>query len=547
MAFPLFHERGPATHPAALSQTEFATTFPGEGDYVEFKQGFPETKVREAVTAFSNSDGGVILLGVRDDGSIQGRPLDGESDAKVHRAVLGVRDPGRYSLHHLLVDGRPVVALAVGRRREGFAQMQDGRVLVRRGAMNTPLFGNELTSFLSRRALTRFESTPVGVTLREGNHRLIDRLASVHRWSPDDLPSRLHEAGLTASAESDAQLTVAGALYLLPRPADVLGKAYVEVYRYRDNADVYDRRLVLDGPLDTQVADTVRELWAEIGSDLVIIGLRRHELPRIPEAVLREAIANAVAHRVYELPNQPVRVEIRADRLVVRSPGGLPEPVTLANIREQNAARNLDVIKILRRLRLAEDAGMGVDIMQDTMDAALLDQPTFSTDGTFVEVVLPTTSTVTPQERAWVAEVEQRGDIRPEERVLLLHAARGATLTNAGARELVGLDSVHARAALQRLRALGYLAQQGTRGGATYTLARELTPPAGMQLSAEEIGAVILDMARGGRVTNESVRARTGLERAAVLHLLNRLVEARELDRHGERRGTYYTLRGDGD
>ena len=542
MAYPLFHEAGPRDLPMALLPQQFAAEFPGEGDFVEFKQGLPETKLREAIVAFSNTDGGVVLLGVRDDGQVQGITSDGETIAKIHRSVAGVRNPGRYDVRSLLIGDRTILVLSVRRRREGFAQMQDGRILVRRGAMNAPVFDIELARFISQRALTRFESTPVEATLDDADGVLIARLRGAYGWSTDHLADRLAEAGLLEIGDAAAHLTVAGALYLLPRPAEVLGKAYVEVFRYRDESGTYDRRLEIDGPVDQQVEQTTRELMAELGSDVVVLGVRRHEFPRIPEPVLREAIANAVAHRTYETTGQPVRIEIRPDRVIVRSPGGLPEPVTLANMREQNSARNVDVIRVLRRFRLAEDAGMGVDVMEDVMEAALLERPEFDADGAHVEVVLRLGSTVAPQERAWIAEVEQRGEIRMGDRILLLHAARGEVLTNGSVRELLGVDSVQARSSLHRLRDLGYLSQRGQRGGAFYALAKGLATPAGRQLDDVELREVILGMAADQNVTNESVRTRTGLNRAQVLVLLTALVESGELVRHGERRGTNYTL-----
>lgn len=542
MAYPLFHEAGPRDLPMALPPAQFRAEFQGESDHVEFKQGLPETKIREAATAFSNSDGGVILLGVRDDGAVQGITSDGETLAKIHRIVAGVRNPGRYELHTLLVGDRTVVVLAIHRRREGFAQMQDGRVMVRRGAMNAPLFDTELARFISSRALTRFETTPVEADLRLADPDLVDGVRTACGWSSDALPERLHEAGLLTTPHDEAPLTVAGALYLLGRPADVLGKAYVEVFRYRADAQTYDRRYEIDGPINQQVEQTTRALLDELGSDVVILGVHRHELPRIPEPVLREAVANAVAHRTYEASGQPIRIEIRPDRVVVRSPGGLPEPVTLENIREQNAARNLDTIKLLRRFRLAEDAGLGVDVMQDAMEAALLERPEFDADAAHVEVTLRFGTTVTPQERAWISEIEDRGDIRSADRILLLHAARGEVLTNSSVRELLDVDSVHARNALHRLRDQGYLAQSGARGGASYVLAKDLGPPAGLRLDQLELERVVLTLAAEGRLTNEDVRERTGLDRARVLALLSRLVEDGRLVRHGQRRGTFYTL-----
>lgn len=541
MAYPLFHEAEPRPLPAAMARDWFSAEFPGEGQHLEFKQGMPEQKVREAVAAFSNADGGVILLGVSDDGQVHGLSVEGEAIARLHRTVASVRNPGRYETHELRVGDKGVLVLSVGRRREGFAQLPDGRILVRRGAMNTPLFDIELERFVSERSLTRFESTPVAVPLTRCAPALVERLRLVHGWSEDHLPERLSEAGLVDTAATEASLTVAGALYLLQRPADVLGKAYIEIFRYRGTSPTYDRRMEIDGPVDEQVERATEILMDELGAEVVVLGLRRHELPRVPREVLREVIANAVAHRTYEATGQPVRIEIRTDRVTVVSPGSLPEPVTLANLREQNAPRNNVVIRTLRRYGLAEDAGMGIDVIQDTMQAALLDPPQFAADSARVEVTLPLSSTVTPRERAWITEVEQRGDIRSGDRILLVHAARGEPLTNSSARELLGIDSVHARAALQRLCGQGFLVRHGDRGGAGYSLAVGLGPPAGLGMDENELRRIVLAMADEGRVTNEAVRSRTGLDRARALSLLTALVDEGELQRHGQRRGSYYT------
>lgn len=539
MAYPPFHEHGPEA-PLVVTTDEFARLFTGEGDVVEFKQGVPESKISEAAAAFSNTDGGIIALGVTDAGQPTGLVVNGHTEAKVHRAVRNVRDVGRYELRTLQAGSHRLLMVSIDRRREGFAQLPDGRVLVRRGAMNVPLLGQELTTFLAGRALTRFESTASSVPWEQADPELVSSLRATYGWS-GDVEQRLAEIGLLTQTGNATVLTVAGVLYLTTRPGDALGKSYVEVFRYRDPS-TWDRRTQIDGPLPKQVEETVRELTSELGSDVVVVGVRRHELPRIPEPVLREAVANAVAHRSYEASTQSVRIEIRTDRVTIRSPGGLPEPVTLANLREQSAPRNLQVIQVLRRLRLAEDAGMGIDVMQDQMDAALLDQPEFATDGTYVSVNLSLNSTVQPQERAWIAEVEHRGQIRGEDRLVLLHAARGEVLTNTSVRELLAVDSMHARAGLSRLRDLGYLTQHGERGGATYSLAKELGPPPGLQLDPGQLHDVIWNLVlENGRITNEDVRRQTGLDRARVLTLLNSMVRSGVLERHGQRRGAFYS------
>jgi ATP-dependent DNA helicase RecG len=240
-----------------------------------------------------------------------------------------------------------------------------------------------------------------------------------------------------------------------------------------------------------------------------------------------------------------VRVELRAESVVIISPGGLPEPVTVQNMREAQAARNVNVISVLRRHGLAEDAGRGIDVMVDSMKQELLEPPSFVDTGHSVEVTLPIRSAVAPAERAWVREVEARGLIEPGDRVLLVHAARGEILTNSRVRELLNVDAFDARDALHRLRDAGFLKQLGERGGATYVLGDSLSPPAALRLDATGLGELLVEMAAEEPLTNAKVRLRTGLDRGDALRLLDELVRAKRLVRLGERRGSRYVLPDD--
>ncbi len=526
-----------------MSEAHFSATFPRETDVVEFKAGVSGKQIQDAVVAFSNSRGGVVLIGVDDRGRVTGRELTQSVEESLHQAIAETRNPSRYSLHRLVVDTRPVTILSVARRVEGFAQTSSGRILVRRGPRNEPLFDADLLRFISERALERFELRDSGVSVDAIDENLLVELAEAFDWSdPTSRFDRLEEERFAVRQGRRKSLTIAGALYLLRQPAERLGKTFIELLRYPEGGSDYDKRISVTGPLHHQVVRATHEVMSELGTELVVLGLQRHELPRIPYVVLREAIANAVAHRAYEASGSAVRVEIRPDAVKIVSPGPLPVPVTVANIREAQAARNLTVIRALRRFRLAEDVGRGVDVMQDSMRNALLDPPVFRDTGHAVEVTLPVRSAVTSRERAWVFEVERRGHIEPADRILLVHAARGEVLTNKRARELLGVDRVDARRALQRLRRAGFLVQHGERGGAAYTLVDTLAPPAGLRLDPKELEQVVLGMAAEGPLTNARVRAVTGLDRLEVLRLLNRLVSRGELERVGERRGARYVV-----
>ncbi len=526
-----------------MTEAEFAAAFPEESTYVERKIGVGAKLQHEAV-AFSNTDGGVVLIGVDDAGSIVGRSLTSALEDDVHRRMREINNPGRYSLSELSVGTRSIVVLSVARRTEGFAQTSDGRVLVRRGTMSVALIGEDLARFLNERALTRFEETDTGVSADEVDSERLGALSEAFGWTAD-VGRRLEDIGFVAPGGHT--LTVAGALHLLPDPAQMLGKAYVEVLRFPADSADYDKRTEFRGPVSVQVADVVDELVSELGSELVVLGVRRYELPRLPRVVLREAMANAVAHRSYELDGTPIRVELRSSDVRIISPGRLPEPVTVANMRETQASRNARVIRALRQLGLAEDAGRGVDVMVDSMREELLEPPLFEESEHSVTVTLPIRSAITPNERAWIREIERRGQIETGDRFLLVHAARGERLTNSRVREILGVDATDARRALHRLRDLGLLSQEGARGGASYALTGSLLPPVGMRLSLEELQDMIVADAEDPdtpQLTNARVRALTGLERSEARALLETLVRAGRLLRKGQRRGTFYMTPG---
>lgn len=507
---------------------------------VELKTGV--SKLQEPIVAFSNGVGGVIIIGVDDHRRVLGRRLDQGTEDKIHEAALAAHRPGRYFIRQIDVAGTPVVAVEVHRREEGFAQTSDGRILIRQGARNVALIGDDAWQLISSRTLKRFERSDSGVKIDAADHDALEELRSVHEWTsdPESLHCRLAERGLA----TNGNLTIAGALLLTDtRESLALNKAVVDVRRYSDEGPDYNRRELFGGPLQQQIRNATDFVIKELGSDLIVAGVHRYDLPKLPVVVVREAIANAVAHRNYEINRTAIIIQLRANEVVITSPGSLPEPVTVETIREAQAARNPDTIATLRKFRLAEDAGRGVDVMEDEMEQALLDPPLFSDGGNFVEVRLSLNGPITPRERGWLAELESDGRIESYDKLLLVHAARGFELTNATARSILKTnDSGHARRALQRLRDARMLQQHGDRGGAVYTLNPSISPPVSYRLNIRQLSELVLRAAKNEDLTNERVREITGLERLQALQLLRNLVREKQLRQVGFRRGTRYIL-----
>ena len=74
-SYPPFHPDN-ASKPFLVTIEQFRTAFPSESSYVEWKAGVGGTAIQKAVVAFSNADGGVLMIGVDDRGRPMGKSLD---------------------------------------------------------------------------------------------------------------------------------------------------------------------------------------------------------------------------------------------------------------------------------------------------------------------------------------------------------------------------------------------------------------------------------------------------------------------------------------
>src|SRR5438105_1243436 len=106
--FPPFHPLSSA-QPSSMSREDFDGAFAAESDSVERKSGTGQNPIARAITAFSNTEGGVLLVGVNDQGQLLGRPLTEGVEAAIHTAALTIHDPGRYWIKEVDLDGTPVV------------------------------------------------------------------------------------------------------------------------------------------------------------------------------------------------------------------------------------------------------------------------------------------------------------------------------------------------------------------------------------------------------------------------------------------------------
>ena len=112
------------------------------------------------------------------------------------------------------------------------------------------------------------------------------------------------------------------------------------------------------------------------------------DIPTFNESVVREAILNAVSHRNYQLAGS-VFIRQFPDRLLIESPGGLPNGISLENILDRQIPRNRRIAEILALCGLVERSGQGMNIIYETSIKEAKPLPDFTgTDSSFVSLTL---------------------------------------------------------------------------------------------------------------------------------------------------------------
>ena len=113
-----------------------------------------------------------------------------------------------------------------------------------------------------------------------------------------------------------------------------------------------------------------------------------YDISTFNERVVREAILNAVSHRMYQMSGS-IFIRQYRDRLVVESPGGFPNGITVDNILNRQSPRNRRIAEILSLCGLVERSGQGMNLIYEISIMEAKDLPDFTgTDNNFVSLTL---------------------------------------------------------------------------------------------------------------------------------------------------------------
>jgi len=357
----------------------------GENSGVEFKRDTLQNHdLAKELVALSNLQGGMVLLGVDDDGSIVGLTRD-----RLEEWVMTVcRDKIRpaiipyFEVIPELRTGKDVAIVRVTRGLYVHSRWHRNRhdYYIRVGSQSRQPSPEELSRLFQRRGAIRADLRPVsGSGL--GNldrRRLKDYLGRV-REQP--FPKDGDDTGwqsLLGNIEImvDDSVTLSGMLLFGIKPNRFLPQAGVDAAAFQSSEKDYStiERATIRGPMTPlmdQAGNLLETGMVEQTLDFIRRntpvtsqledGARRVERPAYPAEAVREAIVNALVHRDYLLADTDVELAVYNDRLEIVSPGKLPNGVTPERMRLGiRASRNQLLKEIMRDYGYVESMGMGV-------------------------------------------------------------------------------------------------------------------------------------------------------------------------------------------
>lgn len=350
-------------------------------------------------SVFANTapDGGIILVGVEDDGSISGcngTPLSHMNE--LQRAGDVFCPDARYENKIIKMANRKgepdtILALRINYRADKLVETTSCEAFIRRGSSKRKLSDEEKRDLRNTKGQLELEREPVNLRYPDDfRPDLIRQFVTAVRDERRALADRSEEEilvlrHLATTTRGRIVPNLACALLFAKDPTAIVPGCRIRFLRYdgvvEKTGEDYNAiksewiegtvpELIVNAEkiIDTQVRD-----FSRLGKDN-----KFYSFPEYPKAAWYEAIVNACVHRSYAMKGMNIFVKMFDDKLVIESPGGFPPFVTPENIYDMHQPRNPHLMDAMYYMKFVQCAHEGTRRIRDYMEKSGLPAPVFS-------------------------------------------------------------------------------------------------------------------------------------------------------------------------
>ncbi len=200
---------------------------------------------------------------------------------------------------------------------------------------------------------------------------------------------RLQQQGLLEVSRDKRQPTGFGTLLFGQHPRDSIAQAgLLATMHYEDGREeVRD----FDGPMVLVPEQVFQWLKDKLPNPIKRSGAQRVEVNEALFELVREGVVNALVHRDYGIKGAKCQLSVTPDAIVVKSPGGPIEPITLEQLQSFNApmiSRNPRLHAVFSKMELAEERGLGLKSMKSRAAEAELPLPRYTWEDPYLVLTL---------------------------------------------------------------------------------------------------------------------------------------------------------------
>lgn len=342
----------------------------GESSKIEFKEeGVHPNSLAEEIIAFANFEGGTILIGVDDTGTLKGCAKKDLEEFIVNVCRNNVRPPLIPVIEKVMVDEKRIFTVTVPRGDTAYSTNR-GLYYIRVGSTKQTPTQQELLRLFQKRNMIQLDETPVIKTsLRSIDVAKVNTFLAKLSQSPlneDSDTSLTHELinlSILVAVDNTLHPSLGGILAFGKNPQKYFPSYSIQcgAYNGEDLAADTIREKDLVGTLDELIEDAIAFVKLTMPQNPILErDIQRKDNYLYPVEALREAIVNAVCHRDYTISGAAIRLLLFNDRLEIRSPGGLPNTLTEENMLYRQFTRNQMIASFLTGYGYMERRGKGM-------------------------------------------------------------------------------------------------------------------------------------------------------------------------------------------
>jgi len=371
-----------------------------ESQKLEFKKSLGEIKeILETISAFSNTKGGRIIVGVDEnkDGSVKevvGVKIKGKEIENLTNEIKQNTDPVVFpSVELEKMNGKEVLSIGV---KEGPVKpvFSKGRAFKRVGRSNLKLSAQEIREMAKVSVDYSFTDLVCeGAKLEDIDKEKIEWFVKEARKQRNlDIKENLPVKDILKILKLFKNNKLTNATVLLFGKKPTVLQSEVKAIRFSGNKPVkpYIDFQTFEGNIFDLINQTEDFVLRNIRKSIWLVPgqIQREEKYEYPLGAIREAIVNAIAHRDYTLSSN-VQVRIFEDRIEIWNPGKLPLGWTVKKLKQKHESvpKNPLLFKQLFWVKYVEDVGGGTLDMINECKKWGIPEPEFEDTGTSIVVV----------------------------------------------------------------------------------------------------------------------------------------------------------------